>query len=287
MFFDENSPLGKNKAPFIIQKKDGAFLYSTTDIATALYRKDELRADASVYVVDQRQAQHFKQLFSVVGSLGIDLELTHVGFGTVLGKDGTPLKTRDGGVIKLVDLLNEAEQRAAARMAEESSHLQPADIDALAPIVGIGAVKYADLCQNRTSDYRFDWDKLISFKGNAGPYLQYAHARIANIFRNAGIAPDELQHTISNLSEPTEQSLAKMQLRFSDVVHEAAASRQPHLLCEHLYGIARQFSAFYEACPVLKAEGSARDNRLALCALTARQLRLGLDILGIVAPERM
>ena len=287
VFFDENTELGKNKTPFIIQKQDGAFLYSTTDIATVLYRRDTLHADASVYVVDQRQAQHFKQLFFVMQKLGVTMELTHVGFGTVLGRDGTPLKTRDGSVIKLADLLNEAEQRAAAHMREESPHLNEQDIAALSPVVGIGAVKYADLCQNRLSDYRFDWEKLISFKGNAGPYLQYAHARVAAIFRKAEIEPGSLQLSSITLTEDAELTLAKSLMRFADVVHEAARNFQPHLVCDHLYAIARQFSAFYEACPVLKAADNARQSRLALCALTARQLRIGLDLLGIAAPDRM
>lgn len=294
VFFEGDKDLGKHKTPFIVRKKDGAFLYSTTDIATVQYRKEVFGADAAVYVVDQRQALHFKQLFAVVKLLGIEMELAHVGFGTVLGADGKPLKSRDGDNIKLSDLLDEAEQRASERIRQaaaergEEMNLTPERLAELAAVVGIGAVKYVDLSQNRTSDYKFDWDKMISFKGNAGPYLQYAHARVHAVFRKAGVDMDKLSSTSSmQLEHPEEVSLAKLLLRFADAVHDAATSYQPHLVCDHLYALARQFSVFYEQCPVLKAQGETRATRLALCALSARQLARGLRLLGIAAPTRM
>lgn len=304
VFFDEDDDdpkLRKNKAPYIVRKKDGAFLYSTTDIATVLYRKEVLQADAAIYVVDQRQGLHFKQLFAVMRKLGVDMELTHVGFGTILGTDGKPLKSRDGDNIKLADLLDEAEQRAAERMREAANERAESDaqadedvtvsadaIDALASVVGIGAVKYVDLSQNRTSDYKFDWGKMISFKGNAGPYLQYAHARVHQVFAKAGVSPEAPPALDQLLLEaPAELALGKQLLRFADVVHDAAEELSPHLICDHLYSIARAFSVFYESCPVLKAEGDVRSARLCLCALTARQLACGLGLLGIAAPTRM
>jgi arginyl-tRNA synthetase len=276
------------KSPFIVRKKDGAYLYATTDIATVLYRRDHFHAERVLYVVDPRQSLHFKQLFALVKKLGVDMQLEHVSFGSVLGKDGKPLKTRDGQTIKLVALLDEAVSRAAARMREEGLDFDDAQIDALAPVVGIGAVKYADLMQNRQSDYQFDWDKMISFKGNAGPYLQYAHARIAAIFRKGEIDVSALGDDAPvALSHEAEIALAKQLLRFPDVVHQVAAQGYPHLLCEHLYALARQFSVFYEACPVLRAEGAAQRARLRLAWLTGRQLARGLSLLGIKAPDRM
>jgi arginyl-tRNA synthetase len=290
VFFDDQPELGKS--PLIIQKQDGAYLYSTTDIATVLYRRDHFHTQRGVYVVDKRQALHFKQLFATVRKLGIEMELEHVSFGSVLGKDGKPLKTRDGGTIKLSELLDEAEARAAERMRsareENVLELSDAQIDELAPIVGIGAVRYADLMQNRSSDYQFDWDKMISFKGNAGPYLQYAHARIAALFRKGEIDPNTLPlDTAPVLTHPAELGLAKHLLRFADAVTQAAEQSLPHLVCEHLYDLARLFSAFYEACPVLKAAPEERTTRLVLAWLVGRQLRTGLHLLGIAAPERM
>jgi arginyl-tRNA synthetase len=270
-----------------VQKQDGAFLYATTDIATVFWRGDELAAERIVYVVDSRQALHFRQLFATVRKLGVDMQLEHVGFGSILGRDGKPLKTRDGGTIKLAALLDEAEERAAALMREEGIETDPA----LVRSVGIGAVKYADLCQNRASDYRFDWDKLISLKGNSGPYLQYAHARTCAIFRKGEVDPKSLvgegQDALPPLEHAAELVLTKRLLGLADVIHQVAETSQPHLLCEHLYALARDFSGFYEQCPVLKAEGETRRTRLLLCWLTARHLRRGLALLGIDAPERM
>jgi arginyl-tRNA synthetase len=286
VFFDDDPELAKS-TPFIVRKKDGAFLYATTDVATVLWRKQHLGTERAIYVVDQRQKQHFQQLFATVRKLGVDMQLEHVGFGSVLGKDGKPLKTRAGDVIKLADLLDEAEKRAQALMQEAGLEVR-ADQKRLAQQIGIGAIKYADLSQNRLSDYRFDWDKLISLKGNSGPYLQYAYTRVQAIFRKGEIDPASLDTGAPLvLTEDAELALAKQLLRFADVVYQAAADNLPHLICDHLYSLARLFSGFYEQHPVLKAEGEARRTRLLLCWLTARQLGRGLGVLGIEAPDSM
>lgn len=279
--------LRAQKEPFIVRKKDGAFLYSTSDVATILYRRDHFHADRSVYVVDVRQSHHFKQLFALARMLGISMRLEHVGFGTVLDESGKPLKTRDGKAITLASLLAEAEERARARIVEEGLDVPPEELDRVARAVGIGAVKYADLRQNRLSDYAFDWDKMISFKGNAGPYLQYAHARIRSIFRKGGVSEADAAAGPIVLAMPEEVALGKALLRFAEAVHAAAETSQPHLVCDHVYAVARLYSSFYEACPVLKAEGETRASRLALSALSARQLRRGLGLLGIEAIDRM
>ncbi|MFA9411658.1 MAG: arginine--tRNA ligase [Deltaproteobacteria bacterium] len=286
--------LRKQKTPFIIRKKDGAFLYSTTDIATVQHRKDHFHADRALYIVDNRQGLHFQQLFAVMKLLGADMELEHIGFGTVLGKDGKPLRTRDasGHVITLVSLLEEAKQRARQRIdegiAEGRLRVRPEEMDEVSQVVGIGAVKYADLRQNRLSDYQFDWDKMISFQGNAGPYLQYAYARCASIFAKGGVDMDAMAASATiTLEAPAERTLGKHLLRFSDVVYQAGATSQPHLVCEHIYELARAFNGFYAECPVLDAEGTARESRLGLTALTARQIRRGLGLVGISVVDRM
>lgn len=286
--------LKKQKTPFIIRKKDGAFLYSTTDIATALHRREHFHADRALYVVDNRQALHFQQLFAVMKLLGVEMDLEHVGFGTVLGKDGKPLRTRDasGHVITLASLLQEAQQRARARIdegvAEGRLRVRPEELDEVSRVVGIGAVKYADLRQNRLSDYQFDWDKMISFQGNAGPYLQYAYARCASIFAKGGLDMEDAAATTTiELVAPSEIVLGKQLLRFADVVHQAGVTSQPHLICEHVYELARAFNGFYAECPVLDAEGTTRASRVGLTALTARQIRRGLGLVGIGVVERM
>jgi arginyl-tRNA synthetase len=285
---DAPTELRKQKVPFIIKKSDGAFLYSTSDIATVIYRREQLAADHALYVVDARQAQHFKQLFAVMKMLGEEMKLEHVGFGMVLGKDGRPLRTRDasGNVTTLASLLDEAERRAEARMRERGVDVPEEAIPEVARVVGIGAVKYADLRQNRTSDYQFDWDKMVAFEGNAGPYLQYAYARCSSILRKGGIDGDAVSGPIV-LAAPEEAALGRRLMRFGDAVHQAAASCLPHLLTDHLYLLARAYSSFYDACPVLASEGAVRDSRLALVALTRRQLGRGLGLLGIEVVERM
>lgn len=293
VFFDQFAEAPKElrqlKTPLIVRKQDGAYLYATTDIATGLYRNDVLKATRAICVVDVRQSLHFQQVFTVLSRLGVSMRMEHVGFGTILGTDGKPLRTRDGGTVPLASLLDEAEQRAAQRIAEQGLDVPAAQQAVVARAVGLGAVKYADLRQNRLSDYRFDWDKMLSFQGNAGPYLQYAYARIASLLRKAQVAVGSLDvdpHT--DLRDPEEIVLAKRLMLFADAVHEAAQSAQPHLLCDYLYALARDFSSFYEACPVLKAEDPAlQRSRLGMARLTARQLQRGLALLGIDTVEQM
>jgi arginyl-tRNA synthetase len=286
VFFNRlpNAPkdLAKREEPYIIRKKDGAFLYATSDIATIEHRRDKMKADRAVYVVDSRQAFHFKQLFAVAMLIGVDTKLEHVGFGTVLGEDGKPLKARAGKAVTLASLLAEAIERAIKVMEAEGVVVD--DMDVASRAVGVGAVKYADLRQNRLSDYQFDWDKMISFKGNCGPYLQYAYARNRSILRKSG---DENPRGPIVLEAPEEIALARTLLPFADVVHRAADTYQPHLICEHLHTMARAFSTFYEACNVLKSEGPVLASRLALVSLTSRQLKRGLGLLGLEVLERM
>ncbi len=282
--------LKNNETPFIVKKKDGAFNYGTTDVATILYRKERWNADRGVYVVDTRQGFHFKQLFETAKRLGIDMELTHVGFGKILGADGKPLRTRDGGVPKLMPFLDEAVEKARERIEEgrESGRLRIADedVDEAVKTIGIGAVKYADLMQNRMTDYRFDPEKLIEFKGQAGPYLQYQVARIRSIFRKGGVTLDGFVAPIV-LEHEREQALARVLARYPDAIHAAAESYQPHLVCDHVYEVATTFSGFYDDCPVLDAEGDTRAGRLALCALAEHQLTRGLGLLGIGVLDKM
>jgi arginyl-tRNA synthetase len=285
------APLKKLEPPFLVRKRDGAFLYSTTDIAALKFRAETWKTDRSLYVVDARQAAHFSQLFAVGALLGIPMECEHISFGTVLDENGKPLKTRDGQAVTLSSLLDEAERRAEARLREGVEEgkvrIAEADISSVARAVGIGAVKYADLRQNRASDYQFDWDKLVSFNGNAGPYLQYAYARISSIFEKGGLTLAQAEGPVRLLA-PEEQKLARVLVRFAEVVHRAAEASLPHFLTDHLYELARAFSSFFEACPVLKAvEPEERQSRLALAALSARQMQRGLGLLGIDVVERM
>ncbi|MBO6933766.1 MAG: arginine--tRNA ligase [Deltaproteobacteria bacterium] len=282
--------LRKVKTPFIVRKKDGAFNYGTTDVATILYRKERWNADRSVYVVDTRQGLHFQQLFEVAKRLGVEMELTHVGFGKILGPDGKPLRTRDGGVPKLMPFLDEAVSKARERIEEgrESGRLRIADedVDEAVKVIGIGAVKYADLMQNRTTDYRFDPEKLIEFKGQAGPYMQFQVARIRSIFEKGGETLEGFSAPIL-LDHDREKALARVLARYPDAIHAAAETYQPHLVCDHVYEVATAFSGFYDDCPVLDAEGDARASRLALCALSEHQLAHGLGLLGIGVLDKM
>jgi len=259
-----------------------------------LYRRDHFHADRAIYVVGNPQELHFEQLFAVARLLGVEMDLQFVGFGSVLGKDGKVLRTRDasGKTVTLLSLLREAEARAAARIEEgrEAGRLSVAeeDIPDVARAVGIGAVKYADLHQNRKSDYQFDLDKMVSFEGDAGPYLQYNYARVGSIFRKGEVDVDSIASFATvRLEDPAEVALGRHLMRFADVVYATADSCEPHRLCEHLYELARLFSRFYHDCPVLKSEGAIRESRLALACLTGRQLRQGLELLGIEVVERM
>jgi arginyl-tRNA synthetase len=291
IFFGEHPEADKDlravKEPFIVRKSDGAYLYASTDIATVLYRRDTLKATRVLYVVDARQGHHFKQLFQVARLLGVSLPLAHVGFGTILGDDNKPLRTRDGGAVRLEDVMAEAIVRAKARMLEEGMEIPPDELDNAARKVGLGAIKYADLKQNRSSDYVFDWDKLISFKGNAGPYLHYTYARFRSVLRKAAVDEATSLGYAVKLEAPEEFTLAKTLMRFGQVVFQADQVSHPHLICDHLYELARDMSAFYEACNILKSEGDTKTSRLALVAQAGRQLRVGLGLLGIETLEKM
>ena len=280
--------LAKQKEPFIVRKKDGAFLYSTSDVATIQYRRERWNADRAVYVVGSPQSLHFEQLFALAHLLGETMRLEHVSFGSVLGKDGRPKKTREGETETLASLLDEAEERALQSIREKAAEgglrIPEEEWPRAAKTIGIGAVKYADLMQNRITDYRFDWEKLISFKGNASPYLQYMYARVRSVLREGDVAYEGFSSTIVP-EEPAELALARTLLRFPDVVARAAEDSTPHVLAEHLFAVASEFSRFYTECPVLKSE--QRQSRLGLCVLTARQLETGLGLMGIEVIERM
>lgn len=280
--------LAKQKEPFIVRKKDGAFLYSTSDVATIQYRRERWNADRAIYVVGSPQSLHFEQLFALAHLLGETMRLEHVAFGSVLGKDGKPFKTRDGETFTLASLLDEAEERALQTIREKAAEgglrIPEEDWPRAAKTIGIGAVKYADLMQNRITDYRFDWEKLISFKGNASPYLQYMYARVRSVLREGDVGYEGFSSTIVP-EEPAELALARTLLRFPDVVARAAEDSTPHVLAEHLFAVASEFSRFYTECPVLKSE--QRQSRLGLCVLTARQLETGLGLMGIEVIERM
>ena len=341
VFLDEFKNKEGEPAAFIVQKQGGGFLYASTDLACLRYRIGRLKADRLLYVVDHRQALHFEQLFTTsrkAGYLPENVKAEFIGFGTMMGKDGKPFKTRSGDTVKLVDLLDEAIKKAAI-VIKEKSHLaqllekiqnafhvdvQLGDLkiklntdeliitlndnySAAIPLskqftikdannvteykdvafdnifenskkIGIGAVKYADLSKNRTSDYVFDWDAMLSFEGNTAPYLQYAYTRVQSVFRKAG-EWDATAPTV--LTEPLEKQLAAELLKFEDVLQSVADTAYPHYLAAYLYQTATLFSRFYEACPILKAEGATRNSRLQLAKLTGDTLKQGLDLLGI------
>jgi arginyl-tRNA synthetase len=278
--------------PALVRKTDGGFNYMTTDLATVDYRLKTWSPHEIVYVVDDRQAPHFRKLFLTFSRWQPDatarVKLVHVGFGKILGDDGKPFKTRSGDTVKLSDLLDEAEERALKVVTEKNPELSDAERKEIARVVGIGAVKYADLLPNRQSDYVFSWDKMLSLQGNTAPYLQYAYARIRSIFRKAGEAPN-FQRALSaiELSAPEELALGKQLLNFGLTLEAVVAEYRPNYLCNYLYDVAGHFARFYEACPVLKADGAARESRLALCDATSRVLKQGLKVLGIEVLEQM
>ena len=288
VFSEEVTGPDGNPVTLMVRKNDGGYGYGTTDMATIRYRIRDLEADRILYVVDARQALHFRLVFEAArraGWLTSDVEVIHVAFGAVLGPDGTPFKTRAGDTVKLVDLLDAAVDRARTIVAAKEHDLSDAELDRIAEQAGIGAVKYAELSTSRTKDYVFDIDRMVSFVGNTGVYLQYAHTRICSILRRAGDAPAHVDPALA--LHPAERALALELDAFGDVLDEVSQVLEPHRLCGYLYDLARAFTDFYEACPVLPADPPARGNRLALSSLTARTLRQGLDLLGIEAPERM
>ncbi len=276
--------------PLIIRARTGGFNYATSDLTCVIDRVERLGADLMLYVVGAPQQQHLDMVFAVArmaGWLPEGVDAVHVAFGNVLGEDRKMLRSRSGDSVKLVDLLDEAIERAGALVAEKNPDLDDDERAAVARAVGIGAVKYADLSTDRVRDYVFDWDRMLSFDGNTAPYLQYAHARIRSIFRRAGVDPSSVDPSAIALAEPAERELALRILATPSVIAEATSSQSPHRLCTHLFELAQAFTGFYEHCPVLKVDEPVRGSRLALCDLTARTLSTGLDLLGIEAPERM
>ena len=276
--------------PLIIRARTGGFNYATSDLTCVIDRVERLGADLMLYVVGAPQQQHLDMVFAVArmaGWLPEGVDAVHVAFGNVLGEDRKMLRSRSGDSVKLVDLLDEAIERAGSLVAEKNPDLDDDERAAVARAVGIGAVKYADLSTDRVRDYVFDWDRMLSFDGNTAPYLQYAHARIRSIFRRAGVDPSSVDPSAIALVEPAERELALRILATPSVIAEATSSQSPHRLCTHLFDLAQAFTGFYEHCPVLKVDEPVRGSRLALCDLTARTLSTGLDLLGIEAPERM
>jgi len=280
--------------PVIIRKRDGGYNYSTTDLATIRYRVDDLHCDRAIYVVGSDQTLHFQMVFAVARQAGwipAGASFEHAQVGLVLGPDGNRLRTRSGDNVQLSDLLAEAVERARGILTEleAPARFGPAELDAIAEAVGIGAVKYADLSTARESAYVFDWDRMISFRGNTGPYLQYATARIRSIFRRAGAAADpDIRGSRVAVTAPPERALALRLLGFGAVIAQVGETAEPHRLCAYLFDVASLFTTFYEECPVLKAEPeSLRARRLALCALTLRVLTAGLGLLGVPVPEQM
>jgi len=295
-------PFPDRERPLIIRKSDGAYLYATTDLAAVRFRARELNADRIIYVVDARQRDHFKDVFDAARMIGwaqtpdgTDAELIHIGFGSVLGLDKTPLKTRSGENVTLQSLLDEACARGEAevirRAGDSNAPTHGLPIEELKRIgraVGIGAVKFADLSNDLVRDYVFDMDRMIAFEGNTGPYLQYAHARICSIFTKAGLDPRHARSAAIHIMEHAERQLALVLLRYGRTIADVARTLEPHRLCSYLSDLANAYNTFYQQCPVLKAEDdSIRASRLRLCALVKNVLADGLDLLGIEAPERM
>jgi len=306
IFFDDNPQLKEH--PALVRKSDGGFNYTTTDLATLAYRLETWKPDEIVYVTDGRQQLHFQQIFAAFQKWHSEskTKLAHVWFGSILGEDGKPFKTRSGETVKLVDLLEEAELRALAIVDAKNPDLPDAQKKEIARVVGLGAVKYADLLPNRQSDYIFSWDKMLALQGNTAPYLLYAYARIKSIFRKAESSSSSHSSSSSKtgsddeeeneqeddkkilLAAPEEIALAKHLLNFGLTLEAVADEYRPNFLCNYLFELAGKFTSFYENCPVLKAEDEAtRDSRLALCNLTARVLKQGLEMLGIETVEQM
>ncbi|MCL1142081.1 arginine--tRNA ligase [Shewanella gaetbuli] len=289
VFQDEFKTKDGEPLPVIIQKADGGYLYATTDLAAMRYRSNVLKADRALYFVDLRQALHFQQVFSLARLANFvrpDMTLEHLGFGTMNGEDGRPFKTRSGGVVKLVDLLEEANVRALELVRSKNPDMDEATLTEIARVVGISAVKYADLSKNRTSDYIFSFEQMLSFEGNTAPYLLYAYTRVAGIFKRA--EDIDLSQAKITLEHPKEKDLGTKLAQFNEVLTRMTAKGQPHVLCGYLYELASEFSSFYEACPVLAAETEAeKQSRLLLAQLTANTLKTGLSLLGIETLERM
>jgi arginyl-tRNA synthetase len=291
VFLDELADKEGKPAAYILQKSGGGYLYSTTDQAAIRYRREKLGATRTLIFTDARQALHFRQTELVARKAGFIASneiYQHCPFGMMLGKDGKPFKTRSGGTVKLVELLDEAVERAEKLIAERTADLSSEERKMIASKVGIGAVKYADLSKNRTTDYIFDWDTMLSFEGNTAPYLQYAYTRVKSIFRKANTDIDTIKADVV-ISEVQEKALAVKLLQYQEPITQVASEATPHALCTYIYELASLFMTFYEACPILKEgiEPHVKDSRLVLAALTAKTLKSGLDLLGIETMEKM
>ena len=294
VFLDEYKNKDGEAMGVIIQKSDGGFLYTTTDIAAAKYRHEVLHADRALYFIDSRQSQHLQQAWTIVrkaGYIPAEMNLEHFNFGMMLGKDNKPFKTRSGDTVKLTDLLDEAVERAEKLIRDKNTELSAVELQQVVEAVAIGAVKYADLSKNRTTDYVFDWDNMLSFEGNTAPYMQYAYTRISSIFSRSQIDPNSLSDILSDnsvLNEDKERALAIKLLQFEEAVQTVAKEGTPHILCAYLYDLAGIFSTFYEHCPILNAEQeSVKNSRLKLAALTQNTLQQGLALLGIKTVAKM
>lgn len=291
VFLEELADKDGNPSPVIIQKQGGGFLYATTDLAALRFRVTKLNANRIMYFIDARQSLHMQQVFTVARKAGFvdeSVSLEHLAFGTMMGEDGKPFKTRSGGTVKLADLLEEAVERANTLVKEKSPELTADEIAEISRKVGIGSVKYADLSKTRTNDYIFNWDSMLSFEGNTAPYLQYAYTRVQSIFRKANIKPESISAPILIETEQ-EKLLAIKLLQFSETLDQVAREAMPHVLSNYLYDLASLYMTFYEACPILKDDvaENIRDSRLRLCHLVARTIEKGLELLGIEVMERM
>ena len=297
VFLDELADKKGQPSPVIVQKSDGGYLYATTDLAALAYRSKQLKADRVLYFIDARQSLHMKQMFTVARKAGFvteRLSLEYLPFGTMMGEDGKPFKTRSGGTVKLAELLTEAIDKATVLIQQKNPDLSVQEKVEVAKKVGIGAVKYADLCKTRTNDYLFSWDSMLSFEGNTAPYLQYAYTRIRSIFRRAEAAGINNKQSSTSaekiaVTNKAEKNMVLHLLAFDSTIVQVAKDGFPHTLCNYLYELASAFMTFYELCPILKDDVTMelRSSRLQLCELTADTLHKGLELLGIDTMERM
>ena len=289
VFQDEFKNKEGEPLPVIIQKADGGYLYATSDMAAMRYRSNVLKADRALYFVDLRQALHFQQVFKLAKTAKFvreEMSFEHMSFGTMNGEDGRPFKTRSGGVVKLIDLLKEADTRALELVRSKNPDMDEAELAEIARVVGIASVKYADLSKNRTSDYIFSFEQMLSFEGNTAPYLLYAYTRVAGIFKRAQDV--DLSDAKIVLEHEKEKDLGTKLAQFGEVMNRVVNKGQPHALCAYLFELAGAFSSFYEACPVLAADTEAqKKSRLLLAKLTAKTLKQGLNLLGLDTLERM
>ena len=291
VYLDEFKNKDGDPMGVIVQKKDGGFLYTTTDIAAAKYRYETLKANRALVFSDTRQSQHMQQAWLITRKAGYvpdSFQLEHKNFGMMLGKDGKPFKTRSGDTVKLADLLDEAIERAGVLISQKSTALSEQEKADVIEAVGIGSVKYADLSKNRTTDYVFDWDNMLSFEGNTAPYMQYAYTRIRSIFNRSQIALSEVEQAQLSITDEKERALAIKLLQFEEAIQVVGKEGTPHVLCAYLYELAGAFSSFYEHCPILNNDDQqVKLSRLKLALLTERTLKQGLDLLGIKTVEKM